>query len=99
MGHTPRLKQAWHLIGKCLPLSSAAFDNALRTKRVEEAQEVAGTDTREALMLELADVLEGVESLMAWYGIEAEGLRAVQIVRRRERGEFRRGEFAGFCRV
>jgi predicted house-cleaning noncanonical NTP pyrophosphatase (MazG superfamily) len=76
-------------------LEGEDFDHALRAKLVEEAQEVAGTDTREALMLELADVLEVVETLMAWHGIEEEEVRGVQHARRTERGGFEKHLWVG----
>lgn len=65
------------------------------SKLVEEAQEVADADTREALMLELADVLEVVESLLEWHGIAETAVRPVQSTRRAERGEFEKRLWLG----
>lgn len=76
-------------------LEGEAFDHALRAKRLEEAQEVAGTDTPEALMLELADVLEVVETLMAWHGIEEETVQAVQCGAAKGPGGFERRLWVG----
>jgi predicted house-cleaning noncanonical NTP pyrophosphatase (MazG superfamily) len=67
-------------------LEGEDFDRALRAKLVEEAQEVAGADTREALMREWAYVVEGVESRISWHGTGNAAVRAVQIARRRELG-------------
>jgi predicted house-cleaning noncanonical NTP pyrophosphatase (MazG superfamily) len=69
-------------------LEAQAFDRALPAKPLEEAQEVAVTDTHAALMLELADVPEGAESRMAWHGTGDAAIRAVQRARRTERGGF-----------
>lgn len=76
-------------------LEGEDFDRALRAKLVEEAQEVAGADTHEGLIVELADVLEVVESLMAWHGIDKAAVLAVQSTRRSERGGFEKRLWVG----
>jgi predicted house-cleaning noncanonical NTP pyrophosphatase (MazG superfamily) len=65
------------------------FHQALRAKLVEEAQEVAvATDAN--LVMELADLYEVIDTLMAASGIDRETVLKEQKRRRLERGGFSR---------
>ena len=71
-------------------LSETAYRAALRQKLVEEAQEAAAVaegDT-DALVTELADLYEVIDSLRATVGIAPEPVRTAQRERRKARGGF-----------
>jgi predicted house-cleaning noncanonical NTP pyrophosphatase (MazG superfamily) len=68
-------------------LSDEQFHQALRAKLVEEAQEAASAEP-EKLVVELADLYEIVDAVLAAYGIERESVLAEQKQRRAERGGF-----------
>lgn len=63
----------------------ASFDRALRAKLVEEAEEIVST---EELVVELADLLEVIDTLMALHSVTEESVRRVQAERRAARGGF-----------
>jgi len=64
-----------------------AFHQALRAKLVEEAQEAA-TATPGALVTELADLYEVIDSLMATYSLDRDVVLTEQRRRQRDRGGF-----------
>lgn len=68
-------------------LSEDAYQQALRDKLREEAQEVA-TAEGDALVTELADLYEVIDALMGSYGISAESVHARQQQKRIQRGGF-----------
>lgn len=69
-------------------LDETAYHAALRAKLVEEAQEAARTGDREALLQELADVMEVVEALCEAHRIHPEALRVAQEIAMGDRGRF-----------
>lgn len=70
-----------------VPLAEEDYRQALREKLVEEAREAAEADS-EHLPIELADLYEVMDALMASYGLAPEAVRAEQERRRSERGGF-----------
>ena len=68
-------------------MAEEEFRQALRDKLVEEARETAEADT-DHLLVELADLSEVMDALMASYGIAPEAVRAEQERRRQARGGF-----------
>ena len=70
-----------------ITLAAEEFQQALRRKLVEEAQEVVGASGEE-LVVELADVYEILDVLMSAVGISEGQVRHVQAKRRAERGGF-----------
>ena len=68
-------------------LSEEQYREALRTKLIEEAEEVAAASL-EKLAIELADVYEIMAAIMSAYGIDRETVFAEQERRRAERGGF-----------
>ena len=69
------------------PLLDHAYQQALRDKLEEEAQEVA-TAPPATLVQELADLYEVIDSLLATHSISDSAVRAEQQRRRTERGGF-----------
>jgi predicted house-cleaning noncanonical NTP pyrophosphatase (MazG superfamily) len=70
-----------------VPLAEDDYRQALRDKLVEEAREAAEADPAH-LLIELADLSEVMDALMASYSIAPEAVRAAQERRRVERGGF-----------
>lgn len=70
-------------------LNATEYQQALRRKLVEEAQEAAMASERD-LVIELADLFEVMEALMSTSGTSWEAVRQVQAKRRVERGGFTR---------
>lgn len=70
-------------------LAESDYLLALRAKLIEEAQEAAAADG-EALVTELADLLEVLDALLAASGISMDEVRAAQHRKRAERGGFDR---------
>ncbi|GAB4290076.1 MAG: nucleoside triphosphate pyrophosphohydrolase [Oscillatoriaceae cyanobacterium] len=68
-------------------LSEEQYRQALRQKLLEEAAEAA-TANDENLVMELADLAEVIDALMAVYGISPEAVQATQNQRHQERGGF-----------
>lgn len=64
-----------------------AYQKALLEKLVEEARE-AEEATPDALVSELADILEVVDAIAATFGLERAAILAEQQVRRLQRGGF-----------
>lgn len=68
-------------------MESQDYIGALGAKLVEEAQEAAG-QTGDALIGELADLYEVIDSLLATHGISTETVLDAQRQKRAERGGF-----------
>ena len=68
-------------------MSEEEYRKALRAKLIEEAEEASEADP-ENLLIELADVYEIMDAIMAVYGIRREHVLARQEQRRVERGGF-----------
>ena len=68
-------------------MSEEEYRKALRAKLIEEAEEAAEADP-EKLLIELADVYEIIDAIMAAYGIRREHVLAEQEKRRSARGGF-----------
>lgn len=68
-------------------LSDADYLTALWQKLIEEAEEVVNASPSE-LLLELADLMEVVDAILAVKHIERDAVIAMQQQRRRERGGF-----------
>ena len=71
-------------------LESDSYREALAAKVVEEAEELRAASAREDVVKELADVLEVLEAVMRFDGIDMGEVRTVQAVRREARGGFER---------
>mgnify|MGYP005752676503 CR=1 FL=1 len=69
-------------------LDDADYTAALRTKLLEEAAEAVRAPGREALIEELADVLEVILAIAAAEGIDPEDVEAARLAKRDERGGF-----------
>lgn len=68
-------------------LTEEDYRQALRAKLMEEASEAAEA-TLDHLVVELADLYEVMDALIASYGLSAEMVRAEQAQRREARGGF-----------
>ncbi len=69
-------------------LDDAEYDDQLRIKMLEEADEVRVAKNSTELLEELADVYEVVDALCALHGISKEQLLAIQTKKREDRGGF-----------
>lgn len=69
-------------------LDDAEYNNQLRLKLLEEAQEVSEAQSRQDLMSELADVFEVIDAICALHGFSRNDTRAAQEKKRAERGGF-----------
>jgi predicted house-cleaning noncanonical NTP pyrophosphatase (MazG superfamily) len=76
-----------------------AFDQALRLKILEEAQEVASSTGREALCGEIADLLEAVSSLARLHKISEQEIGAMRTQKDQERGGFDERIYATYYEV
>lgn len=72
----------------CHCLDDAAYDQQLRLKLLEEADEVARATNQKELIAELGDVLEAIDALCVLHGLAKEDVLAVQAAKRVERGGF-----------
>jgi predicted house-cleaning noncanonical NTP pyrophosphatase (MazG superfamily) len=69
-------------------LDDAAYDQQLRLKLKEEADEVARARDRKELVAELADVFEAIDALSALHGISKDEVLVLQTAKREDRGGF-----------
>lgn len=69
-------------------LDDIAYDQQLRLKLLEEADEVVRARDQKELVGELADVFEVIDALCALHGIAKEEVVAAQAAKREERGGF-----------
>ena len=80
--------ESWGSVVHYRRLDDAEYNEQLRLKLLEEADEVAKAKDRKALIAELADVFEVIDTLCKLHGISKEELLAVQTAKREERGGF-----------
>jgi|688.fasta_scaffold764306_1 predicted house-cleaning noncanonical NTP pyrophosphatase (MazG superfamily) len=71
-----------------IPLDNAVYDQQLRLKLLEEADEVIKAKAQQALTQELADILEVIDALCRLHNISKEQLLTEQAVKREQRGSF-----------
>lgn len=69
-------------------LEDEEFDQELRRKLLEEAQEVKAANSQKELIGELADVYEVIETLCALHNIDIHEVITTQLQKRMERGGF-----------
>ncbi len=69
-------------------LDDAEYDEQLRVKLIEEAEEVVAAKTVDELKAEIADVYEVFDAIMKLHGIKKEEVNAIQLRKRIERGGF-----------
>ena len=74
-------------------LNDQEFDQQIRIKLLEEAEEVATAQSRNELINELADLYEVIDSLMAANAITTEEIITEQMKKRDERGGFTKRRF------
>lgn len=74
-------------------LEDAEYDEQLRLKLLEEAEEVARASSKQELMEELADVFEIIDSICEVNGVDPEEIRGIQCKKRLERGGFKERKF------
>ncbi|MCP5098104.1 MAG: nucleoside triphosphate pyrophosphohydrolase [Chloroflexi bacterium] len=71
-------------------MSTLEFKQAVKTKIVEEANEIATAQTEEELIKEIADLYEIVDTLIELYALEKTDIQASQVMRREQRGGFKK---------
>ncbi len=78
--------------GKCeiVTLTEEQYRQALREKLIEEAHEIAQTSSPQELLIELTDVYEVLDALMAIHDISFQAIQEEQEHRRKERGGFQK---------
>jgi len=76
---------------KTLELRGDALIKALKNKLIEEAIEVVDTTDQRAILIELADVMEIVDELLARLQLTRDELVAEQKAKRKSRGGFKKG--------
>ncbi len=69
-------------------LSDQEFDHELRSKLLEEADEVKAASSNKMLIEELADLYEVIDSLIALHKIDKDQILRAQEQKRDERGGF-----------
>lgn len=74
-------------------LSDIEFAEQLKKKFLEEAQEVYNAQTKEALLEELADIVEVISSLCDVHSVTLQDIIAVQQKKKQERGGFEGRKF------
>jgi predicted house-cleaning noncanonical NTP pyrophosphatase (MazG superfamily) len=86
--NAPRMMEKHGSIIHVKQLSDLEFDNELRLKLLEEAQEVKEAASKQELMQELADLYEVIDSLIALHKIDKEQVLHAQEQKRNDRGGF-----------
>lgn len=74
-------------------LSDKEFDEQIRIKLIEEAQEVVAAKDRKELIAELADLYEVIETLAELHGINKDDITLIQTQKKQERGGFTQRRF------
>ena len=69
-------------------LTDKEYEEQLKIKLLEEAQEVCDAYERESIIEEMADLTEVIDALCALHRISLDELDAVQMKKRQERGGF-----------
>ncbi|MEM1170535.1 MAG: nucleoside triphosphate pyrophosphohydrolase [Cyanobacteria bacterium P01_H01_bin.35] len=85
-----RIPEILHKSGlecKTVTLSKIEYQQALRRKIIEEAQEVATANNTD-LVIEIADLLEVVDALLKSYGISHHQVGLEQDKKRASKGDF-----------
>jgi len=80
-------------------LNERDYENALREKIVEEAQEVAAEKNCEKLIYELADLLEVAQTLADTLGITASEIAEARKKKREKSGGFTEKHFTNFVEI
>lgn len=80
-------------------LNEKDYENALREKVVEEAQEVAAEKNRERLIYELADLLEVAQTLADTLGITTSEILDARKKKREKSGGFTKKHFTNFVEI
>lgn len=80
-------------------LDQRNYENALRKKVVEEAQEVAAENDREKLIFELADLQEVAQTLAGVFGITASEISEARKKKREKSGGFSKKHFTNFVEI
>jgi len=78
-------------------LDDRAFIDALRSKIVEEAEEVANAQDRQELINELADLVEVIDALKDMHKIAHTDIMAAKDAKFKERGGFSGRKFVDFA--
>lgn len=71
-------------------MDDAEYKQALLTKLIEEAQEVATADSDDERIKELADLQEVLDSIVTAFEISGDDIQKRQTERRQERGGFQK---------
>ncbi len=80
-------------------LNQKDYENALRKKVIEEAQEVADEKNREKLIFELADLLEVVQTLANTLKITESEISKARKKKREKSGGFTKKHFTNFVEI
>jgi len=80
-------------------LNEKDYENALREKVIEEAQEVAAEKNREKLIYELADLLEVAQTLADTLGITASEILDARKKKQKKSGGFTKKHFTNFVQI
>ncbi|MGF1485657.1 MAG: nucleotide pyrophosphohydrolase [Prochloraceae cyanobacterium] len=75
---------------KCKILSQSEFIAALKSKIIEEAQEIAASSDREELIQEVADLYEAVDTLLSAKQIEREKIIKAKQEKQKAKGGFQK---------
>lgn len=81
----------------CKNLNDDDFAQELKTKFLEEAYEVCSAKTKEALIEELADVLEVIASLSDVHAFTLQDVITAQEKKRQQKGGFQGRKFVTFA--
>ena len=74
-------------------LEDAEYHHQLRQKLLEESEEVCAARSKEALVQELADLLEVIEAMGRVHNVSLEEIREIQLKKKAERGGFEERKF------
>jgi predicted house-cleaning noncanonical NTP pyrophosphatase (MazG superfamily) len=80
-------------------LSPSDHKQALKTKLIEEAQEIADAQTSQELIMEIADVQEVLDALIKAYNISAEEIAQLRETKRTKFGGFATGLYIDYIEV
>ncbi|MEB3342505.1 nucleoside triphosphate pyrophosphohydrolase [Okeania sp.] len=85
--HMPEIIRKSGIECETVTLSEREYQQALRQKIIEEAQEVATANNAD-LVIEIADLLEVVDALLKSYGISRNQVRLEKDKKRASKGDF-----------
>jgi len=89
----PKLMEDTGSIIHVKQLTDTQYDQQLRIKLLEEAQEVKSAQSKQELLEELADVFEVIDALCSLHNLSPEKIKTVQEKKRNERGGFMKRQF------